>query len=802
MRWLSYRRLWMLAGFVAAGAGDWFLAIKGAPRASAEFLYGVLCFSLAQACWAAGQLREARPDWRMALALAIPLCLFSVVRVAPVLPPATGVAVCAYAVLTACAFSLAYATRRVFYAWGIGLLCFSDVMIGFGLLRMPGCHALVGPTYMAAEACLLASFFLPCDPGRGKPRPTLAEPCFDPSRRNAWSAAVLCGTAAFLLFLLAAICFPGGGYNPLMRMLSALGRTVVRGVAYPWCHYLFMLGLALAAVATARMWGYLARQGKGARRTLLEWGATLNVAGLCTIMLVPENENMFFHNVGCHLAAIGGAGVLFACDKPGQDRVWTFVLLGVVAFFCLFLVLHAAKVVPFAPWVTATQKVLIVSFALWVGCLARRHRARALRLRHKLTVSFLVAVMAAGVVSQSRQEGVLPISGDVSSRKILLPDGGSPLADDERAALRWLERVTGPLPAAEEKEWWNIGGSQHGLLAKRYHIAFCGYAAAARGARGGEAERAAAARIIENCIARYLRREVWAYSRSYWRLQPWEPDPCHRENVMYTGHLLQLLALYETFTGDTRYWTEGWEFVWSERPFESSTVGKLMNVTVKQMRDGPTGGVTCEPGLTFFPCNNHPHFALALFSRLGHGNWSRDAHRWERWALDHYARPLFGGGALNLVYHARSNLMFPRGHNGLDGWSLLWYEPWASDRRMTLALWQEASARIDWATLEASAGPIGDFHPCLNPAPVPAVATASFLAAAARACDDPETAARLDGLCDRALVRRNGMLYLDTLRDWRIGATANRIISLSEANGFRFRDLLEQGARFSAKPKP
>ena len=33
---------------------------------------------------------------------------------------------------------------------------------------------------------------------------------------------------------------------------------------------------------------------------------------------------------------------------------------------------------------------------------------------------------------------------------------------------------------------------------------------------------------------------------------------------MYTGHLLQLLALYETLTGDTRYWTDGWDFVWTD----------------------------------------------------------------------------------------------------------------------------------------------------------------------------------------------------------------------------------------------
>ncbi len=635
------------------------------------------------------------------------------------------------------------------------------------------------------------------DPTRPQPR------CFG----LLLNAAMCFGGLAFAAFLLAALSWPGGGYNPLTRMLSALGRTMVRGVERPWCHFLFMAAMIFAALGVVAAFAPDLRQMCGWRRCAARWGLVLNVAGLVTIALVPENTTMIGHNAGCWIATLGGILLLAAHDKPGRDRIWTLILAAVAAAFGTAVALHAIHVSPFVPWVTSLQKAVIVVFAIWtLDCALSRARScgkvrDAMRPYTWALLTFLLALVGFRAIL-SVPGGPPKLPPDTAAPRSPENMAAVPFSDDERAALAWLDHVTGPLSPEEERDWWDVGGHQFGLASKRYHIAFCGYAAAALGARGGEEERAAAARIIENCIARYLRREVWAYARSYWRLQPWEPDPCQRENVMYTGHLLQLLALYETFTGDTRYWTEGWEFVWSERRFASYTVGKLINVTVKQMRDGPTGGVTCEPGLTFFPCNNHPHFALALFSRLGHGNWSRDAHRWERWALEHYARPLFGGGALNLVYHARSNLMFPRGHNGLDGWSLLWYEPWASDRRMTLALWQEASARIDWATLEAPAGPIGDFHPCLNPAPVPAVATASFLAAAARACDDPETAARLDGLCDRALVRRNGMLYLDTLRDWRIGATANRIISLSEANGFRFRDLLEQGARFSAKPKP
>ncbi|MBQ6470766.1 MAG: hypothetical protein IJJ33_02170, partial [Victivallales bacterium] len=235
-----------------------------------------------------------------------------------------------------------------------------------------------------------------------------------------------------------------------------------------------------------------------------------------------------------------------------------------------------------------------------------------------------------------------------------------PLSEDEQAALRWLDYIMGPLPAEEEKEWWKVGGGQFGLFSARYQIAFSGYAAAALGMRGDEAQKATTGRILDNCITRYLKREVWAYSQSkdYWGRKPWAPDPCCRENVMYTGHLLQLLALYERFTGDVKYWTQGFDFVWDKTKSVHYDVRKLIDVTVSQMRESPSGGVTCEPGLLFFPCNNHPHYALKLFACMGHGDWTAEARRWEKWALAHYRHPLMGGGALNLLCHAPSGVFY------------------------------------------------------------------------------------------------------------------------------------------------
>ena len=71
------------------------------------------------------------------------------------------------------------------------------------------------------------------------------------------------------------------------------------------------------------------------------------------------------------------------------------------------------------------------------------------------------------------------------------------------------------------------------------------------------------------------------------------------------------------------------------------------------------------------------------------------------------------------------------------------------------------------------------------------LALALLLAAASRACDDDETADRLDAIADKFLVREGDMLRIEAGRDWRIGATANRIISLAEKNGSRLRDLVQ-----------
>ncbi|NLG00467.1 MAG: hypothetical protein GX565_09995 [Lentisphaerae bacterium] len=367
------------------------------------------------------------------------------------------------------------------------------------------------------------------------------------------------------------------------------------------------------------------------------------------------------------------------------------------------------------------------------------------------------------------------------------------LTVDEVAAQQWLADITCRLPAEKEAEYWDVGGSQHGNFSIRYQAAFTGYAAAALGMRT-PAYVGLTERILSNTVARVAQKKAWRYIQSYWADEPWFPDPCARGNVMFTGHLMMLMALHEALSGQRLFNREGVELVWDDsRRFTYTTV-RLAGVAAEQIRAGK-GGITCEPGLIFFACNNHPHVTFRLLEGMGYGDWRTESDKWERWALAGL-RATAGGGAFRLVHHEKSGLSMPRGMPGFDGWCLLWYEPWASTPGNSRRLWQLAKKKINWD--ELSRDPVEqpervECSDCCNPLKVPTAATVSFLAAAARACGDCGSAERLETWLDRHFRKdERGRMWLATHREWRIGASANRFIALAQAQGSALRPMIRR----------
>lgn len=367
-----------------------------------------------------------------------------------------------------------------------------------------------------------------------------------------------------------------------------------------------------------------------------------------------------------------------------------------------------------------------------------------------------------------------------------------PLSTSEIEFQRWFSSITWQLPRGQPQDCWKVGGAQYDVDSIRYQAAFVGYATAAIGMRT-PAYPGMTGRILKNIIERLIDRSAWSYIDGYWGDEPGFPDPCATENVMYTGHLLQVLALYESLTGDDHYRTHGFDLVWSDDQRVHYDTMKLAEVTARQIRENTTGGIACEPGLVFFACNNHPHIALTLLEKMGYGSWKTERDKWEKWALESY-KATVGEAAIRLFYDQNRKLFCPIGLLGADAWSILWYAPWAETLEFPRQLWSQTRKRFDPAALISGESPTQAILPgqyCMRSVP-PLVATISFLAPAARICGDAATANTLDGWLDRHFLKtQGGRTYLEINPDWKIGVTANRALSLAIANGSDVRRMVQ-----------
>jgi hypothetical protein len=377
----------------------------------------------------------------------------------------------------------------------------------------------------------------------------------------------------------------------------------------------------------------------------------------------------------------------------------------------------------------------------------------------------------------------------------------APLTDEEIAFQRYLSSITWQLPRDRWYPTWDVGGNQVGVHTIRFFAAFSGYAAAAIGMRT-PAYPGLTRRILLSAIEHVLDRRAWSYVELLWSDEPWFPDPAAHQNIMYTGHVLQLMALYEALSGDARFRTAGFDFVWSPARRFHYTVPSLADVTVRQMRESPSGGVPCEPGHVFFTCNDHAHVALRLLEGLGLGDWSAEHAKWQDFVLRSYYDET-GGGAIKVVYNDLKDAFFPVGYAGMDGWAILWLVPWVSDPEVARNIWNIARDRVRWdmfdaphvhdrTEIERGGDELELLYDIVHTI-VPEIPTATFLYAAAAAVGDRETAGRLRAMIeDRLLAFGGGTVSFRAGPQFAIGSMANFALGLALENGSSMRWLVRR----------
>src|SRR5688500_6664868 len=277
--------------------------------------------------------------------------------------------------------------------------------------------------------------------------------------------------------------------------------------------------------------------------------------------------------------------------------------------------------------------------------------------------------------------------------------------------LNYLHRVlTQPLG-----EWEGFYQAQSASMnfALRYQLAFATYAIALMATRT-PVYRRPYVEAMRAAIEKMLHPEVW----SYWRVPEGQgvaasghvavlvsphqrvsvggapSDPIAQDNLQYSGHLSTMLGLYEKVSGDRRYdepFTlhdpeSGVSFTYTH----SEVAGRIH----AQMRQNRFGGVCCEPGMAYVPCNNYAMTSNSLHDAL-HGTEMSEAN--VGWLETVRRKMVLRGpaarGVFGTAYMKDLKLATPVAFNFTDAWGLAFLLPF--DRELARKLYRKFRRKVE-----------------------------------------------------------------------------------------------------------
>ncbi|KAJ5120467.1 uncharacterized protein N7515_009855 [Penicillium bovifimosum] len=219
-----------------------------------------------------------------------------------------------------------------------------------------------------------------------------------------------------------------------------------------------------------------------------------------------------------------------------------------------------------------------------------------------------------------------PVNADFPLHLRQLMHDPPKLTKEQCGHLRHIYNLASQL----DGDWAFMGCEEPGQewdTARRYQLATMSYAVGAAHYHRLPAMRSMFKPVFGALIRKMLRREVWDYwylsSQSGKKLdpdlkelrKPWA-DPVCKENIMYSGHLLNMVSLFSMLFNDDQFDQEGAiTFKWNplfwgmgEETF-SYTRTTLQKTILAGMESEGWVGVCCEPNWVFIICNQFPILA-------------------------------------------------------------------------------------------------------------------------------------------------------------------------------------------------
>jgi hypothetical protein len=178
---------------------------------------------------------------------------------------------------------------------------------------------------------------------------------------------------------------------------------------------------------------------------------------------------------------------------------------------------------------------------------------------------------------------------------------------------------------------------------EQFQIAYMSYALAVVQSQVTPAYREMYHQALRNLIRKILQRDVWdlwlavievpIFKKYLDPAKDWR-DPVREKNIMYSGHLLQMISLYETLYDDREFDAPGsivFELPGDQGFRHTYDHASLAKLIADQFVRGGYVGIECEPDRIFTECNQHAVLGLIQFDQLHETNLSEVRHRfWQK----------------------------------------------------------------------------------------------------------------------------------------------------------------------------
>jgi hypothetical protein len=223
--------------------------------------------------------------------------------------------------------------------------------------------------------------------------------------------------------------------------------------------------------------------------------------------------------------------------------------------------------------------------------------------------------------------------------------------------------------------------------AYQFQIAFASYALAVVQSQVTPAYREMYHQAFRNLIRKMLQRDVWGmwlavveapeFKKYLDPAKDWR-DPVREKNIMYSGHVLQMISLYETLYDDREFDAPG--SIVFELPgdkgfrhtYDHQSLAKLI---AEQFIRSDYVGIQCEPDRVFTECNQHPILGLMQFDQIHGTDLSEVRHRfWQKAEELGYIDPETHRTMLFYAVLEKERVNLPLAAS--DGWTGIMLDGW------------------------------------------------------------------------------------------------------------------------------